>query len=184
MSGSNTAERSPRGAKAWSSTRASCYSASIARPRFPPARQRTNLSVKGRSRPLRDLVTTAEHVPRIRMKESFVSAALLRTSALALLGLVRSDFAGADDLTTYTITLQNHHFTPAEIHVPTGKPFIVVIRNANDGPDEFEMLFPALERPLEPGQQGKVRVRPLPPGRFPFFGESDPDNETGAFFSE
>jgi hypothetical protein len=113
-----------------------------------------------------------------------VSAALAPTSALVLLGLASPDIASADDLTTYTVTLQNHRFTPAEIHVPTGKPFIVVITNANDSPDEFEMLFPALERPLEPGQQGKVKVRALAPGRFPFFGESDPDNETGAFISE
>ena len=113
-----------------------------------------------------------------------MSAALLRTSALALLGLVSSDFASADDLTTYTITLQNHRFTPAEIHVPTGKPFIVVVTNANDGPDEFEMLFPALERPLDPGQQGKVKIGPLNPGRFPFFGESDPDDEQGVIVSE
>ncbi len=113
-----------------------------------------------------------------------MSSALIRTSAFALLGLVSADLANADDLTTYAITLQNHQFTPAEIHVPTGKPFIVVITNANDGPDEFEMLFPARERPLEPGQQGKVKIGPLNPGRFPFFGESDPDNETGAFISE
>jgi Cupredoxin-like domain len=113
-----------------------------------------------------------------------MSLRLSCASAFALLGLMRADFANADDLTTYTITLQNHHFTPAEIHVPTGKPFLVVITNANDGPDEFEMLLPALERPLQPGQQGKVRMRPLGPGRFPFFGEGDPDNETGAFISE
>jgi hypothetical protein len=118
------------------------------------------------------------------MKETFVSSALLRTAGLALLGLMSADLAKAEDLTTYTIMLQNHHFTPAEIHVPTGKPFFVVVTNANDGPDEFEMLLPALERPLQPGQQGKVRVRPLSPGRFPFFGESDPDNETGVFVSE
>ena len=120
----------------------------------------------------------------MRMKESYVSAALFRTSALALLGLAISGLASADDLTTYAITLQNHHFTPAEIHVPTGKPFLVVITNASDGPDEFEMLLPALEKTLQPGQQGKVRIRPLGPGRFPFFGESDPDDEQGAFVSE
>jgi hypothetical protein len=105
-------------------------------------------------------------------------------SVFVLLAVGRVDLANADDLASYDITLKDHRFTPAEIHVPTGKPFIVVITNANDGPDEFEMLLPALERPLQPGQQGKVRVRPLPPGRFPFFGESDPDNETGVFISE
>jgi hypothetical protein len=118
------------------------------------------------------------------MKERFVSSALFAGSAFVSLGLVRADLSNADDLASYEITLQDHHFTPAEIHVPTGKPFIVVITNANDGPDEFEMLFPAVERPLQPGQQGKVRIRPLVPGRFPFFGESDPDNERGAFVSE
>jgi len=113
-----------------------------------------------------------------------VSSALLGVSAFVLLGLAAADLANADDLTTYTITLQNHHFTPAEIHVPTGKPFFVVVTNANDGPDEFEMLLPALEKTLQPGQQGKVRIRPLGVGRFPFFGESDPDDEQGVFVSE
>ena len=103
---------------------------------------------------------------------------------IALLELFCAGPAGADDLAAYEIMLQNHHFTPDEIHVVAGKPFVVVITNGGDGSDEFEMLFPAVERPLQPGQQGKVRIRPLMPGRFPFFGESDPDNERGAFISE
>jgi hypothetical protein len=114
-----------------------------------------------------------------------VSSAWFGVSAFVLLGLApAADLANADDLVTYEITLQDHHFTPAEIHVPSGKPFIVVITNASDSPDEFEMLLPARERPLDPGQQGKVKIGPLHPGRFPFFGESDPDNEQGAFVSE
>jgi uncharacterized cupredoxin-like copper-binding protein len=105
-------------------------------------------------------------------------------STFVLLTGTHVDVANADDIATYEITLQNHHFTPEEIHVPAGKPFFVVVTNANDGADEFEMLLPALERPLQPGQTGKARVRPLAPGRFPFFGESDPDNETGVFVAE
>jgi hypothetical protein len=120
------------------------------------------------------------------MNDRTVSSAPFVAGAAVLLALALAPahLANADDLATYQITLQDHHFTPAEIHVPSGKAFIVVITNANDGPDEFEMLLPALERPLQPGQQGKVKVRPLTPGRFPFFGESDPDNETGAFVAE
>lgn len=113
-----------------------------------------------------------------------MSSALFGVSTFALLALMRADVASADDLTTYAITLQNHQFTPAEIHVPAGKPFIVVVTNANGDDDEFEMLFPALEKTLQPGQQGKVRIRPLAPGRFPFFGDADPDNERGVFVSE
>jgi Cupredoxin-like domain len=114
----------------------------------------------------------------------WVLSSVLFGGIFPLSALVSVDLCNADDLVTYEITLQDHHFTPSEIHVPSGKPFIVLVTNRNDGSDEFEMLFPALERPLQPGQQGKVRIRPLAPGRFPFFGESDPDNETGAFVAE
>ena len=105
-------------------------------------------------------------------------------AAVASLSLATASLASADDLTTYQIVLKDHKFTPSEIHVPTGKPFIVVVTNNNDAADEFEMLLPALEKTLQSGQQGKVRIRPLGPGRFPFFGESDPDNERGVFVSE
>jgi hypothetical protein len=113
-----------------------------------------------------------------------VSSSLFRVAALSALCLAPACLARADDLATYEITLKDHHFNPAEIHVPTGKPFFVVVTNASDAPDEFEMLIPALEKTLQPGQQGKVKIKPLGPGRFPFFGESDPDNEQGAFMSE
>jgi hypothetical protein len=113
-----------------------------------------------------------------------VSSSLFRVGALSALCLAPACLARADDLATYEITLKDHHFNPAEIHVPSGKPFFVVVTNASDAPDEFEMLIPALEKTLQPGQQGKVKIKPLGPGRFPFFGESDPDNEQGAFMSE
>ena len=105
-------------------------------------------------------------------------------AAVASLSLATASLASADDLTTYQIVLKDHKFTPSEIHVRTGKPFIVVVTNNNDATDEFEMLLTALEKTLQPGQQGKVRIRPLGPGRFPCFGESDPDNERGVFVSE
>jgi hypothetical protein len=122
--------------------------------------------------------------PANPQKESIVSRSISLSIALAALSVTFVGVARAEDIVTYEITLKNHKFTPAEIHVPTGKPFIVLVTNANDGADEFEMLLPAVERALAPGQQGKVRIRPLGLGRFPFFGESDPDDERGAFISE
>lgn len=109
---------------------------------------------------------------------------ILRAALASALFALCASGAAADDLTTYSITLKNHHFTPAEIHVPTGKPFQVIVTNDNGASDEFEMLLPPVERAIQPGQQGVVRMRPLGPGRFPFFGEADPDSEQGAFISE
>ena len=92
--------------------------------------------------------------------------------------------ARADELPTYTLLLKDHKFTPSEIHVTSGKPFVVVVTNANGEADEFEMLLPAVEKGLAPGEQKQVRIRPLAPGRFPFFGETDPNSERGVFVSE
>ena len=92
--------------------------------------------------------------------------------------------ARAEDLAIYTTTLKNHRFSPAEIHVPSGKPFFVVVTNADDEADEFEMNAPAFEKVIRPGEQGKIRMRPLAPGRFPFFADFHKDTGQGAFISE
>lgn len=113
-----------------------------------------------------------------------MSRSLFRLTVVGALSLAFTGLALADDLATYEITLKDHKFTPSEIHVPNGKPFNVLVTNASGDADEFEMLLPALEKGLQPGQQGKVRMRPLAVGRFPFFGENDPDGERGAFVSE
>ena len=110
---------------------------------------------------------------------------LLRTAAAAaafavgILGPAR-----AEDLQTYSVTLKNHRFTPTEIHVPTGKPFFVSIKNLDDTADEFEMHAPAIEKVIPPGEEGKVRIRPLGPGRFPFFGDYHQDTAQGVIVSE
>jgi len=109
------------------------------------------------------------------------------------LGVLVAVFAGAftvgggaraEDLTTYSLTLKNHRFTPTEIHVPSGKAFFVSVTNLDDSADEFEMHAPAVEKVIPPGGEGKVRIRPLGPGRFPFMGEFHAETAQGAFVSE
>jgi heme/copper-type cytochrome/quinol oxidase subunit 2 len=99
-------------------------------------------------------------------------------------GLSIAGAAYAEDLATYSITLKNHRFTPTEIHVPSGKPFFIVVTNADDTPDEFEMNAPPVEKVIAPGEQGRLRIRPLAPGRFRFFDDFHQDTAQGAFVSE
>jgi heme/copper-type cytochrome/quinol oxidase subunit 2 len=106
-------------------------------------------------------------------------AAMIGISAAMIAGTAR-----AEDLPTYSITLKNHRFTPNEIHIPTGKPFFVLVTNADDTADEFEMNSPAVEKLIPPGDQGRVRIRPLAPGRFHFFGDFHQDTAQGVFISE
>lgn len=113
-----------------------------------------------------------------------MSFSLLRLVAAGALSFALAGMAHADELASYAITLKDHKYTPAEIHVPSGKPFYVLVTNASDAADEFEMLFPPLEQVVQPGEQRKVLVRPLKVGRFPFMGENDPDGERGFFISQ
>jgi Cupredoxin-like domain len=106
------------------------------------------------------------------------------TSLAAAAGLSFACTAYADELATYSITLKNHRFAPTEIHVPSGKPFFIVVTNADDSPDEFEMNAPPVEKVIAPGEQGRLRIRPLAPGRFRFFDDFHQDTAQGAFVSE
>ncbi|WP_158812652.1 cupredoxin domain-containing protein [Methylocapsa sp. S129] len=99
-------------------------------------------------------------------------------------GMAAAGAARADDLATYSLTLKNHRFTPTEIHVPSGKPFFIIVTNQDDTADEFEMSNPAIEKVIPPGDQGKVRMRPLGPGRFPFFGDFHRETAQGVIVSE
>ena len=110
---------------------------------------------------------------------------LLRAFACAAaFACVAAGAARAEDLQTYSLTLKNHRFTPAELHVPSGKAFFVSVKNLDDVSDEFEMHSPAVEKVIQPGGEGKVRIRPLGPGRFPFIGEFHADTAQGVIVSE
>lgn len=109
---------------------------------------------------------------------------LLRAAAVAALAVSAISAARAEDLTTYSLTLKNHRFAPTEIHVPTGKAFFVSVKNLDDTADEFEMHNPAIEKVIPPGEEGKVRIRPLGPGRFSFFGDFHQDTAQGVIVSE
>jgi hypothetical protein len=117
-------------------------------------------------------------------QERNVTRLLCAAAAAAVAVAAAAGAARAEDLATYSLTLKNHRFTPAEIHVPTGKPFFVTVKNLDDTADEFEMHNPAIEKVIPAGDEGKVRIRPLGPGRFSFFGDFHQDTAQGVIVSE
>jgi len=108
----------------------------------------------------------------------------LRLAACAAIVSAAPAPASAEDLQTYKLTLKDHKFTPAEVHVPSGKPFIVSVTNLDNTAEEFDMPRPAVEKIIAGGSEGKVRIRPLAPGRFTFTGEQHADTAKGVFVSE
>jgi plastocyanin len=105
----------------------------------------------------------------------------------AVLGLLTAVGAGhvmADDAQSVTITLKDHRFEPAEIKVAAGKPTVLVIRNEDQTPEEFESSALKVEKVVAGGQEITVRLRPLAAGRYEFVGEYHEDTAKGAVIAE
>lgn len=90
----------------------------------------------------------------------------------------------ADEPPTIAVTIKDHHFTPAEIHVPQGKPVILKITNEDPSPEEFDSTALKIEKVIVGGTYGTIRLRPLGPGRYPFMGEYHADTAQGVVISE
>jgi hypothetical protein len=108
----------------------------------------------------------------------------LRALGPALCLLLAVPVARGEEPATVQVTLQDHRFSPAEIHVKTGKPTFLVVTNRDGTPEEFEMLQLAIEKVIPPGAQGRIRLRPLGPGRYAVIGEFHKDTAQAVVISE
>src|SRR3954465_9098872 len=95
---------------------------------------------------------------------TFSRAALLATA----LAVCATQAARAQD-TTLQLTVENGHFSPAELQAPANKPLVIVIKNNGAKAMEFESVSLRVEKVVAAKSQGSVRVRALAPGRYEFF---------------
>ena|SRR5271154_280873 len=92
--------------------------------------------------------------------------------------------AAADDLTSISVTIKDHRFSPSEIRVPAAKPTLLTITNEDPTAEEFDSSALKVEKVIAGGRTATVRLRPLGPGRYPFMGEYHPDTAQGVVISE
>jgi len=112
------------------------------------------------------------------MRFSTPAACLLLTAALAPASTL------AAPLPEYTLVLENHQFTPAELKVPAGEKFRLVVVNRDPSPEEFESYDLNREKIVPAGGRIVVYVGPLHPGRYAFFGEFHQASAHGALIAE
>jgi len=106
---------------------------------------------------------------------------LLIVSSLAVLVSLANTAARAED---YTITIKDHRFSPAELKVPANKRVIITVVNDDPTAEEFESNEMKVEKVIPGKAKGTVRVGPLKPGRYPFFGEFHEATAQGAVIAE
>ena len=89
--------------------------------------------------------------------------------------------ARADNM---TLTLKNHKFTPSEIKVPANKRVKLTVVNDDPTPEEFESHELRVEKVIPGKSKGIVRIGPLKPGRYPFYGEYHESTAKGVVIAE
>lgn len=91
--------------------------------------------------------------------------------------------AVAQDVTVL-ITIRNHRFEPARPHAPAGRPIVLNITNADSTPEEFESKTLRVEKVIPGKSSVQIRLRPLSPGTYNFFGEFNEATAQGALIVE
>lgn len=69
------------------------------------------------------------------------------------------------------VTLQNHKFSPSEIHVKANTPAVIALTNKDPTAEEFDSTALQVEKVVAGNSKGNIRIRALAPGRYPFMGE-------------
>lgn len=87
--------------------------------------------------------------------------------------------AEAADKPEFTLVIKDHKFQPAELVIPAGVKVVIIVDNQDPTPEEFESHELHLEKVIPGMTKGKVFVRALEPGTYPFFGEFNPATAQG-----
>jgi plastocyanin len=80
---------------------------------------------------------------------------------------------------SYTLVIKDHKFQPAEIEVPAGQKIVLLVKNDDSTPEEFESTELRREKVVPGGDQTTVYIGPLKPGRYEFFGDFNPSTARG-----
>src|SRR5436309_2036984 len=108
--------------------------------------------------------------------------AIILAASLAALAVVSPP--GPADAQEFTVTIKDHKFTPTELRVPANKRVSIVVSNEDPTPEEFESNSMKVEKIIPGKSKGLVRVGPLTPGRYDFFGDFNQATAQGVLIAE
>lgn len=109
-----------------------------------------------------------------------LSAGLLAGIAL----MIAAGSTSAADTVEMSIVIKNHMFVPAELVVPAGKTVVLTVDNQDATPEEFESHKAHVEKIIPGRSKGKVRIRPLAVGSYPFVGEFNEATAKGVIVAQ
>jgi plastocyanin len=82
--------------------------------------------------------------------------------------------AFAADTPTFSLTIQNRVFVPAQLQVPAGQKIELHVKNADAAASEFESETLHREKVVPAGKEVVVYIGPLRAGTYEFFDDFNP----------
>jgi hypothetical protein len=107
---------------------------------------------------------------------------MLRRAGILLLLLLTSA-AYAEDFQAHLV-IREHKFEPAELNVPAGQKFKLLIENQDATPEEFESNELNREKVVVGKGTITVFLGPLDAGRYPFFGDFHQETAQGVLVAK
>ena len=101
----------------------------------------------------------------------------LFTAGVLAFALIGTSFAA--DEPSVAVTLSNHAFQPAEVVVPAGRTFTLVVHNQDRMVEKFLSPGLGVEKLLPGGEDVALRLGPLKAGAYEFHGDLHSDTAQG-----
>lgn len=85
----------------------------------------------------------------------------------------------AADPVTYELAIKDHRFQPSALTIPANTPAVLLVKNLDTTPAEFESHALKLEKIITGNGEGRFKLRPLSVGQYEFFDEFNPTTARG-----
>lgn len=82
------------------------------------------------------------------------------------------------------LTIKDHKFHPETLEVPANTKIELLVKNEDDTAEEFESKSLSREKIIKGKSEGTVKIGPLAPGSYDFFGEFHMDTAKGTIVAK
>ncbi len=108
----------------------------------------------------------------------------LQKRRLLMLMLLVAPLTAIAEVPEFHIVIKDHKFNPARVVVPANTKVRLVIDNQDPTPEEFESHDMHREKIIAGNKTAKIKIGPLKPGEYSFFGEFNEDTAQGVVVAE
>lgn len=108
---------------------------------------------------------------------------LYKQSVLMLMFLVAPLMATAE-VPEFRVVIKDHKFDPARVVVPANTRVKLIVDNQDPTPEEFESHDMHREKIIAGNKTATIKIGPLKPGEYSFFGEFNEDTAQGVVVAE